>query len=426
MKDNFVKSADKVLRLTERGSTVYAGLSGGADSVCLLLLLKELCPQYGLSLEAIHIDHCLRGAESDRDREFCTELCRRENIPLTVFRVDVRSYSAEKGLSTETAARELRYARFREAAGRSGYIATAHNLNDNAETVLLNMTRGTGLRGLCGIPPVRGNIIRPLLEISRAEIEDFLTERGQGYVTDSTNLTDDYSRNRIRHSVLPVLMSINSGLLGNIAAMTASLREDEYCLENIGGNDFAAVRKRRIAALFRENGITVNRDRLERTDRVLTSGGKAHICGDIYAFTENGILKTEEIIHDENAENFAVPLREGEIPFAGNRTVCVEKIKISGVHKYLTNDLIDCDKIIGGAVLRTRREGDRIMLPGEDFHRKLRKLYNSRKVPPHRRDTAAVIADSEGIIWAEYCGVSARAACTADTINCFGISSREG
>ena len=420
----FIKSASRVLSGLPRGSTVYSGLSGGADSVCLLLVLSELCPRYGLSLAAVHVNHNLRGEESDRDQHFCEELCRRKNIPLSVFSVDVASYANRTGLSTETAARELRYRAFADAAGKDGYIATAHNLNDNAETVIFNMTRGTGLKGLCGIPPVRDNIIRPLLGVTRAEIEDYLKDNGQDHVTDSTNLTEDYSRNKIRKNVIPVLCEINSGFLHNIAGMTESLREDEYCLENISDEDFSAVRKRKIIKLIRDAGAEPDRDMIERVEELPKKGGKTQLCGDLFAYIENGELKTERIIPDKNAENFSAPLTCGETDFPGDKIVCVETIKISDIHNFLTNNAFDYDKIVSGAVIRTRRAGDRIMLPGENFHRELRKIYNSKKIPPHKRDTAVVIADDEGIVWAEYCGASARAVCGENTRTAAAVAVR--
>ena len=142
--------------MLEKGETAVCGLSGGADSVCLLLALRELAPRLGITVEAIHVNHCLRGEESDRDEEFCRDLCRRLQVPFTAVRCDVRSFAQENGLSTEEAARELRYKAFAEnSAGKK--LATAHNAGDDLETALLNLTRGTALRGMCGIPPVRGD-----------------------------------------------------------------------------------------------------------------------------------------------------------------------------------------------------------------------------------------------------------------------------
>ena len=206
---------DKIFRhikdnkLLSDGDTVVCGLSGGADSVGLLLALYELREKLGINVEALHVNHCLRGEESDRDEEFCCQLCSRLGIPFSAFRVDVKSYAKEHSLSDEEAARKLRYGVF-EANSQGKKIATAHNANDNLETVILNLARGSALKGMAGIPVRRNNIIRPLLTVSREEIEAFLSERGQEFVTDSTNLSDDYTRNKIRHKIIPLMNELNS------------------------------------------------------------------------------------------------------------------------------------------------------------------------------------------------------------------------
>ena len=170
------------------GDAVTVALSGGADSMALLSVMCALAERLSVSVSAMHINHCIRGAESDSDEEFCRRSCADMGVPFSAVRVDVPAHVKATGLSTEEAARELRY----EALfGCDGLIATAHNMCDNAETVLFNITRGTGIRGICGIPYVRGRIIRPLLDVSREEIEAYLAEKGLSYVTDSTNLSDD-------------------------------------------------------------------------------------------------------------------------------------------------------------------------------------------------------------------------------------------
>jgi tRNA(Ile)-lysidine synthase len=212
-----------------REGTVLCALSGGRDSMCLLHILLELAPEYGFSVACAHYNHRLRGGESDRDARFVKEYCARLGIPVYVGSGDVNAFSREKGLSVEEAARELRYAFLEQTADEIGAtkIATAHNAEDNAETVLLNLIRGSGLSGLGGIPPVRGRIIRPLLKTTRAEIESYLEEKGIPHVEDSTNAKDDYSRNRLRHGVLPVLRELNPAFVQNVSRTADLLREDE-------------------------------------------------------------------------------------------------------------------------------------------------------------------------------------------------------
>lgn len=209
-----------------QGDTVAAAVSGGADSVALL---DFLCAQLdlGLTVRACHLNHCLRGEESDRDEQLVRTMCAQYGVALDVRRVDVRALAHTRGLSLETAAREARYAFFEEVARTHGCkIATAHTLSDAAETVVLNLARGTGIAGLCGIPPVRGDIVRPLIGCTRAQTEAYCAAHGLCYVTDSTNLTDSCTRNHIRHNILPQLFRVNPGALEAVGRMTAALRRD--------------------------------------------------------------------------------------------------------------------------------------------------------------------------------------------------------
>ena len=187
---------------------------------------------YGFSLFAAHFEHGLRGEESRRDAEFTAEQCRRLGISCSVGHGNVSAYAEQQHLGTEDAARTLRYRFLEETADRLNCdrIATAHNLNDNAETVLMNLCRGAGTRGLAGIPPVRGRLIRPLLQTSREEIEEYLTQHGIPHIEDSSNGTDSYTRNRIRHQMIPLLIRENPSFLKAIGRTTEILREDDACL----------------------------------------------------------------------------------------------------------------------------------------------------------------------------------------------------
>ena len=211
--------------LLPAGSRCLAAVSGGADSVSLLSALHALKDEFGIHLRAIHVNHCLRGAESDRDARFVAEYCRSLGIPLQAVKVDVISLSASKRISTEEAARLLRYEAFeqtaqaweREEPGPAVLVAVAHNRDDNAETILMHLARGSGLKGASGMSFRRDRYIRPLLEVSRAEIEQYLSENHISYVTDSTNLSCDYARNRIRHDIMPrIREEVNAGAVLNI------------------------------------------------------------------------------------------------------------------------------------------------------------------------------------------------------------------
>ncbi len=212
-------------RMLEPGEPVLVALSGGADSVALLRALLAL----GYPVCAFHLNHCLRGAESGRDEAFCRALCEKLHVPLTVERIDVGAKARAAGEGVEAMARRIRYERL-AAAAQGIKIATAHTADDNLETMLFHLTRGTGPKGLAGIPPVRGNIIRPLIGVERAQVEAYLAELYQDYVTDSTNADEVYTRNRIRHEVVPVLRRINPAVCGAAARLGGLLRQDEAYL----------------------------------------------------------------------------------------------------------------------------------------------------------------------------------------------------
>ena len=195
---------------TPRGKYIIA-LSGGADSVSLLLVLKHLESELGISLEAAHCNFHLRGDESLRDEEFCKQLCRRFHVPLHLVHFDTHAYADLHHVSIEMAARDLRYAYFEQLRRdiHAHDICVAHHRDDSVETLLLNLVRGTGLRGLRGIQPRNAHIIRPLLSHSRQQIEQYLDALGESYVTDSTNLHNDVKRNKIRLNVIPLLRELN-------------------------------------------------------------------------------------------------------------------------------------------------------------------------------------------------------------------------
>jgi tRNA(Ile)-lysidine synthase len=209
-------------------SRVTAAVSGGADSMAMLTVLTRIAPSLGFGVTAAHFDHRLRGAESDRDREFVESWCGGNGIQLDVGSGDTRAFALSEKLGTEDAARRLRY-EFLEAVAetRGSVVATAHNADDNTETVLLNLARGAGARGLSGIPPVRGGIIRPMLTVARAEIETLLREENVPHTEDSSNGDESYARNKIRHSVMPVLRGVNPRVSEHTAELSESLREDE-------------------------------------------------------------------------------------------------------------------------------------------------------------------------------------------------------
>ena len=229
--------------MTQPGDTVICAVSGGADSVCMLHVLLSLRNTLGITVEAAHFNHQLRGEESDRDEAFVRTLCAELGVVLHVDNGDVRARAAKTHESVEEAARALRYAFF---SSLPGLIATAHTQDDNLETVLLNLTRGTGLAGLCGIPPRRERFIRPMLAVSRAEIEAYLAQNGLSHVTDSTNFLPDARRNRLRQSVIPLLKAENPSLCETAFRMCRLLEADEA---QLSARAEEALRQARLAGV---------------------------------------------------------------------------------------------------------------------------------------------------------------------------------
>jgi len=311
-KFNMVSSGDR---------RIIVALSGGADSVCLLYALREIIYDHvgsgfharPFTIEACHVNHKLRGEASDADEQFVRELCERLDVKLHVREIDVKALQ-KKHQSLEECAREARYSYLSEI-GTDALIATAHTANDNTETVILNLTRGTGLRGLCGIPPVRGNIIRPLIETTRAEILSYLSERGAEYVTDESNYSDEFTRNNLRLNIIPLLEKINPSLNAGITRMCEVLRLDEEYLHEIAvvecrgayyASDNAynvdllikqppAILNRIISLILSKNNISPSNLRISNIVSLLKPGGKINLCKNKFAIVSDNLLYIKTI-----------------------------------------------------------------------------------------------------------------------------------
>lgn len=256
----YVKKYIESNRLCGKDDRIVVGISGGADSVALLRILRYL--KY--DVEAAHCNFQLRGAESDRDEAFVTRLCEELDIVLHVRRFDTLAYASERKVSVEMAARDLRYDWFRQLLKerRGKVIAIAHHREDNAETVLLNLIRGTGIAGLCGMQPKNGDVIRPLLDVSRADIEDYLRHIRQSFITDSTNLEDHCVRNKIRLNILPEMQSINPSVVSSIVETATRLNEAKRLVDK--QMDSAEVRcKLPLDAMLNVEGCKINIHQLQ-------------------------------------------------------------------------------------------------------------------------------------------------------------------
>lgn len=428
---------DKIINTIEtysmikKSDCITAALSGGADSVCLLLVLRELSDKYGFTLDAIHINHCIRGVESDRDEEFCRNLCKKLDIPITVVRCDIPSAAKTSGKSLEETARDARYRAFKEHAGESGKIATAHTVSDNAETVIFNMARGTGLKGLCGIPPVRDNIIRPLIDVTRQQIENYLKEKNQDFVTDSTNLSDDYTRNRIRHNIIPELVKINEGFFKTFSSEIKILKEENdfitQCAEKayaeckndkgISGLDKYpdAVKKRIISMFFIENNLPYDYNKICSVCSLSSQNGKINISKGVYITGKNGNISIKG--ESEKTQELQIPLKTGRNFIFKNKVLIAEENKNGDC-------LIDLDKVCGTIMLRNRRYGDKIKLAGRNFTSSVKKLLNEN-IPSEKRPFIHFLSDDMGLIYAECFGVADRVKATGESIRILSVKTED-
>ncbi|NMP38203.1 MAG: tRNA lysidine(34) synthetase TilS [Clostridiales bacterium] len=429
------------------GDRVIVGLSGGADSVTLLHYLNSCREALGAEIRAAHVNHMIRGDEADRDEEFVRQLCRRENIHLDVLRFDVPATARSTGEGLEECGRRIRYDFFNTLSGGKARIATAHNLNDSMETFIMNLCRGASLKGLCGIPPVRGNIIRPLIFTSRTEIEEYCKENALEYVTDSTNSDCEYTRNKIRCELLPVMFEINPSLSSAFLRCTENLSEDEaylsqcaakladeaYCGDNRYNSVLIAaapepLKKRAVVVAFArafDGKIPENRH-INTICSMLSEGGKAEIYGNCFALVHGGVL---EFAHAEaSAEYWEIPIKSDfadcAYPYG---TLHFRKIYKKDINNFknINNDvldnLIDCDKINVTPLLRCRKEGDSFRSGKRHITKKLKNLYNEAHIPLAQRNRIPLISDGDEIVWIKGFGVSEKYAASSKSESCIQI-----
>ena len=422
---------DAVRALTEeydmlpRGETVLCAVSGGADSMCLLHLLSALAEEGGFRVEAAHYHHGMRGAAADADAAFVADWCRARDIPCAVERGDVYGEAARLGLGVEETGRRLRYDFLRRTARARGCgrIATAHNADDNLETLLLRLARGAGLHGLAGIPPRRGEIVRPLLTTSRADIVAYLEEHHVPHVEDATNADEYYARNRIRRQVVPVLRQLNPRLTESAAETMGYLRaDDDYlnaqaaaaCRNARWAEDDLVIEARHIAGLPAAIAPRAVRRLLEMMgDGGAVNCSAAHLKAVVnlargedpsaVVFLPGGRLAQrvyrELLLTTRRAPPppFApVPLSlEGETRAGDWRVLCrPETCPPEGAPGtlYLAREALEPP-----LVLRPRQTGDEISLPRRGGAKSLKKLFIDEKVPRRERERIPVLADGRGV-----------------------------
>lgn len=419
------------------GSTVFCAVSGGVDSVVLLDILLSLRERLGFSLQAAHFNHRLREDASDRDEAFVRALCQSRGVPLTVSSADVRARAEKTGESIEQAARALRYAFFETLRGT---VATAHHADDNAETILLHLVRGTSLAGLCGIAPKRGQFIRPLLCATRAEIERYAKQRALAFVEDSTNAEDFCVRNRLRHHVMPLLREENPALSARLLTASRLLRDDEAYLQQQSQALLDAARRPRGF----DCGVLQEAPRALRTRalRLLLQSIRAPKLSACHILAAEALVLSADpsastdlpggwILRREYGlavlEKAAAPLTFAPTPLVLDRETFISALGLTvrcHFAKNFTKNLkspstfaFRCDTIdMESLVLRPRRSGDKIRLDGGT--RTIKRLLIDRKVPAASRPLVPIIADKFGVlaVYPYGCDLTRRAAANENAI----------
>ncbi len=430
---NRVRETIQKYGMLPAGSRVLVAVSGGPDSVCLLHVLRELAGNLNLSLHIAHLDHMFRGAESAAEASFVADLAKQLDIPAAIEKFDVPSYCRERGLSSQAGAREVRYAFFTKIAEATdaSRIATGHTANDQAETFLMRLARGAGVSGLSSIPPVRGAVVRPLINVTREAVMTYLQANGIGFVSDPTNVKRAYTRNRFRMDVLPVLAQFNPRIVATLASEAALLRdEDEAVAAHLAGvaesliarsADTLLVKRdafnslppafrrrllRKIAALAGENPSMLSLARIDEAlsfmAAALTGRTMSLSAGLAIGREYDHFIISTKVPSQSFAHRLAVPGTTA-IPELGMEMVIVQSGDLNvaaGDKNYRWQAVFDYDKIKNLLTLRTRRPGDWFCPSGMGGKRKkLQDYFVDEKIPLRRRDRIPLLCSGDDILW---------------------------
>ena len=422
--------------MLENAETVIIGVSGGADSMALLRFFEKNF-RGKLNIIVAHVNHCLRGAESDRDENFVRDYCEKNAIKLEVLRVDVMKASEDMGQSIEECARTLRYRFFSDLASKhNDRIATAHTLSDSIETMMINLARGTGPSGLCGIAPKRENIIRPLIFLKKAETQAYCEESGIGYVTDSTNLDREYTRNKIRLDVVPVLKQINPNFEATAARTLSLLKADEeylnavaakildeslvlpgvYVLDKVKAQTLPILsRFIRLAVFeFLKSNVTA-----QHVDLILglieANCGAVNLPRRITVCVKDNLLTVKKTAKRPDApqNDMVIPFKAGDILTENSKKFIIKVLSRENLAKFGEADelpifcALNYDKISKDAVFRTRRTGDRFCQAGRGATKTVKKLFNELKIPQSERDhVLMLVANGNEVLWIDGVGIA--------------------
>ena len=425
------------------GGVLLICVSGGADSMCLLEVMRHISYERDFGIAVAHFNHELRGDESDRDETFVMLICEQHGIPFYSGRGDVSTYAKKRGLSTEEAARDMRYEFFFDTADKLGAlkIATAHTINDNAETMIINLARGAGTNGMSGIPPVRNNVVRPLLRITRHEVLSFIAERDIPFVEDSTNALEIHTRNKVRHRLIPLVESINPRFCEAASTASQLFRADEEFISDIAelfihdcctgltanAADLAvlpfSVSSRVIRKLYvlgtqgegiaafpaesrRPNSLSFNHvlDVLALCSADNPSAGISLPGMTVHREYDRIIFDAEQKPDDNEFAPIYPTIGNSSIILSlGLKITCKlvpfdDNISKSALNSNFASFLFKSLDICGKIAVRPRREGDSIRLGAGGRTKTLKKLFIEKKIPARKRALVPVISDDEGVL----------------------------
>lgn len=428
-------TAIKSFSLTNKGDHILVGFSGGKDSVVLLTLLKSHEKDLGTDLSALHVNHGIRGDEANRDEEFCRELCQELRVPFYSVKVDAVSHSKQTGKGLEEAARELRYSELYKTASRIGAnkIATAHTSSDNLETVIFNLTRGASADGLKGIPPKRDSIIRPLILCSTEDILRYAEENKLLFVTDSTNLDTNYSRNNIRHNVVPYLKKINSNIENTVLNTCACITNDALYLDSEAEKHAERSTPQELAslppAILGRVLLKKHSAFCEKQGRHISSLSYKHIADMAALITDcakadggrekrlslpdkTDLVVTPSSVYFETARRYReMPklserkIGKGLAEFAENGRALlitddeneINTVLSKNVYKNSIHTIVKKDMLTDTIIVRSKAEGD--VFRFSNMTKKVRKMMNEAKLPLAEREILPMLCDESGIFW---------------------------
>lgn len=395
--NNKVLKTVKKYNMLSKGDRVLIGVSGGADSIALLEFFVSVKEKYDLDICVAHIEHGIRGEDSVNDAEFVENYCKKLGVNFYLKTIDAPNLAKKAKMGVEEYSRMARYDFFNTI--ECDKIATAHNLTDNIETLLFRLARGTGLKGACSIPAVRGKIIRPFIEVSSGEIRKWCNDNNIPYRVDCTNSDSAYSRNLIRLEILPLFEKLNANYQDNIENFISDVNEDYEFIDDyvksiypkiVKNNEIdlpklneldLSIKKRILIMFFDENGYSLNRIHLQSVIDITLKSGKSQIKENIFAISAKGKIRIAKFNDLNKKDEFVTKILN------------IDEFKDKNIDFYC-----DCDKIVGNIIIRAKQAGDRIKPAGRNVSKTLKKLFNESAYPIEKRDKKIVVCDDFGIV----------------------------